>query len=110
MRALWWCSGVAVPDESVDWQKMDVDMAAYNARRVFRDHDMLQDLMRQYSACTAARPDLFANEPSALAAWRKAFVENSMAYAEENRAHAALAAQGELCEKPSKRLRFSDQL
>ena len=110
VRALCWCSGVAVPDESVDWQKMDVDMAAYNARRVFRDHDMLQDLMRQYSACTAARPDLFEHEPSALAAWRKEFVKNSLAFAEESKAHAALAAEGGRAEKPSKRLRFCDQL
>jgi hypothetical protein len=93
VRALCWCSGAGVVEQSVDWKHLDVEMAAYNARRLFRDHDKLHDLMRQYSALAAWRHDLFENEPSALAAWRAAFVDNSMAFAEENRTHAALAAQ-----------------
>jgi len=105
MRALCWCSGNGTRDESVDWQKIDVDMAAYNARRLFRDHDKLRELMLEYGACAAARPDLFENEASALSAWREAFVQNSLAFAEESRAHADLAAQPAA---DCKLVRFSD--
>jgi hypothetical protein len=116
VRALCWCAGTGVREHSVDWQQMDVDMAAYNKRRLFRDHDLLHELMRQYSACTAARPDLFEDEPSALRAWREAFVQNSMAFAMENKEHAALAAQRERDEpapdestsKRQRLVRFSD--
>ena len=108
VRALCWCSGSGVCEESVDWKQLDVDMAAYNARRVFRDHEMLHELMRQYTACTASRPDLFANESGALQAWRSEFLQNSMAFAQENKAHAALAAQQRETERPCKRLRFCD--
>jgi len=92
LRALCWCSGQGVRERAVDWKQMDVDMAAYNARRPFRDHDKLDELMREYAACAARRPDLFEDEPSALAAWRAAFVQNSAAFAGESKAHAALAA------------------
>ena len=109
VRALCWCSGNAAPDATVDWKQMDVDMAAYNARRVFRDHDLLLDLMREYAACAASRPDLFENEPSALQAWRTTFVQNSIAFAQENEAHAARAAQQDAAAGPFKLLRFSDR-
>jgi hypothetical protein len=92
MRAICWCAGHGVRDENVDWKQIDVDMAAYNARRLFRDHDKLHELMLEYAACTAGRPDLFENESSALEAWRAAFVHNSIAFAAENKAHAELAA------------------
>jgi len=101
-------SGQGVRERAVDWKQMDVDMAAYNARRLFRDHDKLDKLMRQYAACAARRPDLFENEPSALAAWREEFVQNSMAFADENRTHAELLAQQTEADRPSKRLRFCD--
>jgi hypothetical protein len=110
VRALCWCSGVGVRESSVDWKQMDADMAAYNARRLFRDHDKLHDLLRQYAACAAWRHDLFASESSALAAWRAAFVDNSMAFAEENRTHAALAAQTDASEPAGKAVRFCDGL
>ena len=93
VRALCWCAGNGVREDTVDWKQVDVDMAAYNARRLFRDHDRLHELMLEYAACTAGRPDVFENESSALAAWRAAFVENSVAYAAENEAHAARAAR-----------------
>jgi len=110
VRALCWCAGVGVREESVDWQQMDVDMAAYNARRRFRDHDKLTALLLEYAACTAARPDLFENESSALRAWRAAFVENSLAFAEENKAHAELAAHDDDREARTKRVRFGPML
>ena len=115
VRALCWCSGNAARDEAVDWQKIDVDMAAYNARRVFRDHDMLHDFMREYAACAGSRPDLFENESAALAAWRDAFVQNSIAFAAENKAHAELVAQqdapaaDESSNKRQRTVRFSDK-
>jgi hypothetical protein len=105
MRALCWCSGGGAADERVDWKQIDVDMAAYNARRLFRDHDKLRELMLAYDACAAGRPDLFEREPSALRAWRAAFVANSTAFAAECEAHAARAAQ-ERAE--AKLVRFSD--
>ena len=111
MRALCWCSGTGVREDAVDWKQMDLDMAAYNARRLFRDHDQLLDLLRQYAACTSSRADLFEHESSALGAWRTAFVQNTMAFADEDRAHAAqaaLAAQEGGADRPSKRLRFCD--
>ena len=106
VRALCWCSGHGAREVTVDWKKLDVDMAEYNARRAFRDHDKLHELMREYEVCAASRPELFANEPSALAAWRTAFVQNSMDFAEENRAHAALAAQHEDAPGGGKLVRF----
>jgi hypothetical protein len=108
VRALCWCSGMGVREDAVDWKQLDLDMAAYNARRVFRDHDQLLDVLRQYAACTLRRADLFENEPSALAAWREEFVQNSMAFADENRTHAELVAQQTEADRPSKRLRFCD--
>jgi hypothetical protein len=92
VRALCWCAGIGVREEGVDWKHIDVDMAAYNARRLFRDHEKLHELMLEYAACTGGRPELFENESSALAAWRAAFVQNSIAFAEENKAHAELVA------------------
>jgi len=108
VRALCWCSGQAVREDAVDWQQLDVDMAAYNARRLFRDHDQLLDLMRQYASCAAGRPDLFENESGALQAWRADFVRNSIAFAQENETHAALAAQPADAQAPFKLLRFCD--
>ena len=107
VRALCWCAGDGVRDETVDWKQLDVDMAAYNARRVFRDHDKLLELMLEYGACAASRPDLFANEPSALTAWRTEFVQNSIAFAGESKAHGELAAQDAAA--PGKLVRFCDQ-
>ncbi len=62
VRGLCWYGGRDAEDEAVDWRKIDADMVATNARRVFRDHDVLQELMAQYAASTAARPDLFERE------------------------------------------------
>jgi ferredoxin len=115
VRALCWCSGDGVCEERVDWKQIDVDMAAYNARRVFRDHDILHDFMREYAACAASRPDLFENESAALAAWRDAFVQNSIAFAAENKAHAALVAEqdvpapDESSNKRQRLVRFSEK-
>jgi hypothetical protein len=89
VRALCWCSGNGVRDDAVDWKQLDVDMAAYNAKRVFRDHDKLYELMLEYDACAAGRPDLFAGEASALRTWRTDFVRNSLAFAEESKEAAA---------------------
>jgi hypothetical protein len=89
-------------------------MAAYNARRVFRDHDILHDFMREYAACAASRPDVFENESSASATWREAFVQNSISFAAENRAHGERAAQedaaapDESSNKRQRTVRFSD--
>ena len=115
MRALCWCAGQDVCEEHVDWNQIDVDMAAYNAHRVFRDHDILHDFMREYAACAASRRDLFENESAALAAWRDTFVQNTISFAAENRAHAALVAEQDvpaLDESSNKRqrtVRFSDK-
>jgi integrase len=108
VRALCWCAGDGVRDEAVDWKRLDVDMAAYNARRVFRDHDQLLELMLEYRALAASRPDLFANEPPALTAWRTEFVQNSIAFAGESKAHGELAAQDAAA--PGKLVRFCDKL
>jgi hypothetical protein len=108
VRALCWCSGQGVRERAVDWKQMDVDMAAYNARRLFRDHDKLRELLLEYAACAARRADLFANESSALRAWRADFVRNSIAFARDNETHAALAAQPAEAEAPFKLLRFCD--
>jgi hypothetical protein len=45
LRALCWCTGKDVQQEHVDWRNLDVDMAAYNATRPFRDHDKLLALI-----------------------------------------------------------------
>jgi hypothetical protein len=88
VRGLCWCGGRAAADETVDWRKIDADMQASNARRVFRDYDVLRDFIGEYTRHTAARADLFANETAASKAWRESFVENSLAYAGESEAHA----------------------
>ena len=95
-------------EERVDWKQLDVDMAAYNKRRRFRDHDKLHALMLEYEACAAGRADLFEHESSALQAWRAEFVRNSVAFAEENAAHEAHAALDE-APAPAKLVRFSDR-
>ena len=92
VRALCWCAGSGVSEERVDWKQIDVDMAAYNAQRRFRDHDKLQELLLEYEASTAGRADLFEHESSALRSWCAAFVQNSMAFAAESKSHEALAA------------------
>ncbi len=100
-------------ERAVDLKQMDVDMAAYNARRLFRDHDKLDEMMREYAACAARRPDLFENESSPLAAWRAAFVQNSAAFAGESRAHAELAehaAHDDEAGAAGKSVRFCDGL
>jgi len=107
LRALCWCSGNGVRDDAVDWQQIDVEMAAYNARRLFRDHDKLRELLLEYAACAARRADLFANESSALRAWRADFVQNSMAFADESKDHAELAAQDAGADR--KCVRFGDR-
>jgi hypothetical protein len=68
VRALCWCAGQGVCEERVDWKQIDVEMAAYNARRPFRDHDKLRALMLEYSASASTRPDVFEGETRALAA------------------------------------------
>ena len=108
VRALCWCSGDGVREEIVDWKQLDVDMAAYNARRLFRDHDKLRELMLEYEACAAGRADLFEGESSALGAWRAEFVRNSLAFAEENAAHAGLAARQAEAGGTGKLVRFCD--
>ena len=109
VRALCWCSGNGARDDAVDWKQLDVDMAAYNARRVFRDHDKLRELLLEYGACTAARADLFENEPAALRTWRAEFVRNSVAFADESRAHEELAAEDDAAVQ-RKSVRFGDGL
>ena len=108
VRALCWCSGNGVREERVDWKQLDVDMATYNKRRRFLDHDKLHALMLEYEACAAGRAVLFENESSALQAWRAEFVRNSVAFAEENAAHEAHAALDE-APVPAKLVRFSDR-
>lgn len=91
VRGLCWCgrSGVVgVEHETVDWKKIDVDMQQINARRVFRDHDILLDFIEHYTTCAAARPDLFENETAACRTWREDFVRNSTQYAQDNASHA----------------------
>jgi hypothetical protein len=66
VHALCWCAGQGVCEERVDLKQIDVEMAAYNARRPFRDHDKLRALMLEYSACASTRPDVFEGESRAL--------------------------------------------
>ena len=113
VRGLCWCAG-GVARETVDWQQIDADMLACNARRVFRDHDVLQELMLQYVAGAAARPDLFEHETAASRTWWDAFVQNSLAYARESAAHAREAGEkhareGEGAAK-NKRVCFADAI
>ena len=74
--------------ERVDWKKIDADMLASNARRVFRDHDILLDFIEHYTTCTAARTDLFDGETAACRTWRADFMRNSLEHGRENEAHA----------------------
>jgi hypothetical protein len=90
VRGLCWCGGSGVELETVDWKKIDVDMQQSNARRVFRDHDLLVEFLEHYKTCTAQRTDLFENETGALRTWREDFVRNSLQFAEDNASHACV--------------------
>ena len=118
VRGLCFCGGRAAEVETVDWRGIDADMRASNARRVFRDYDVLREMIGQYAQCTAARADLFVSETAASKAWRESFVANSLAYASESEAHAGLGKRrgeggeaGEPAEDheagPNKRVRFA---
>lgn len=89
VRGLCWCGGSGVEHETVDWKQIDVDMKQTNARRVFRDHDILVEFIEHYQKCTADRTDLFENETAACRTWRESFVRNSLQFAQENESHAS---------------------
>jgi hypothetical protein len=88
VRGLCWCAGKGVEPERVDWKKIDADMAETNARRVFRDHDVLLELIEHYQTCTARKTDLFENETAVCRTWRDDFMRNSLRYAQDNASHA----------------------
>jgi hypothetical protein len=90
VRGLCWCGGRGVEHETVDWKKIDVDMLESNARRVFRDHDILLEFIEHYKTCTAKRTDLFDGETAACRTWRDDFMRNSMQYAEDSASHACV--------------------
>ena len=88
VRGLCWCGGKGMEHETVDWKQIDADMLASNARRVFRDHDILLDFIEHYTTCTAGRTDLFENETAACRTWREDFMRNSLQHAQDSEVHA----------------------
>ena len=89
VRGLCWC-GSGVEHETVDWKQIDADMRETNARRVFRDHDVLLEFIEQYETCTTKRTDLFERETAACRTWREDFMRNSLQFAHDNASHASV--------------------
>ena len=100
VRGLHMCGGAPVECEQVDWKRIDREMAAYNAARVFRDADVFQDFLGHYEQCSAARSDMFESEPASLGTWRQGFLQNSLKYVR--------AGDDALEERKAKSVRFTD--
>ena len=80
VRGLFTCRGSGVEYETVDWKRIDVEMAEYNAGRIFRDSNVFKAFVEHYQRCSARRKDLFAEEPDFLKRWRLQFMRNSLDY------------------------------